>query len=82
MIPSIQLLEDMELKPNPKLIHITTLITNLMRPHLGQATLILREDQAKFIEIETHVQNSQVRRLLTSMNTSRIKQICMDQDNP
>ena len=77
----IQLQEDTELKLSHRLILTTTPTTYQVRPPSEQATLILREDQARFIETETQSLNSQVKKPFRFIATSRIKPTSMDQDN-
>ena len=77
----IQLQEDTEQKLSHRLILTTTPTTYQVRPPSEQATLILREDQARFIETETQSLNSQVKKPFRFIATSRIKLTSMDQDN-
>ena len=81
MLLLMRLQEDMEQRPFLRVILTTTPITNQMRLHSEQVMTIQREDQAKFTEIETQKQNSQVKKQFLSIAMSRTKQICMDQDN-
>jgi len=80
MILSIQPQGDMEQKPNHKLILTITPNTNQMRPPLGQASWIQREDQAKFTEIENQAPNSLEKKQSIFTSTYRTKQIYMAQD--
>jgi len=75
MLLLMQLQEDMEQRPFLRVILTTMPITNQMRLHSEQVITIQREDQAKFTEIETQKQNSQVKKQFPSIAMFRTKQI-------
>jgi len=61
MIHLMQLREDMELELSLKLTQITILTTQPVKPHLEQASLILKNNQVQFIDQEIQNKNSQMR---------------------